>query len=62
MQRRRVLHRPLLETFRAHSERFFRELCGKEIDPIAFALERYPFLTDEYAPVEYLAARSILAQ
>lgn len=53
---------PCSETFRAHSERFFRELCGKEIDPIAFALERYPFLTDEYAPVEYLAARSILAQ
>lgn len=48
---------PCAEAMRTHADPFFRNACDHVLDPDAFPLEAHLALTDDYAPVEYLARK-----
>lgn len=45
--------------FTAHTDPFLRSLSAKQIDTTMLHLARFPVMTDDYAPVEYLISRLV---
>ena len=50
---------PCTADLRNNSDIFLASLCGKQVNAENLALETHPILTDDFAPVEYLAAEAV---